>query len=286
MPKTALFFLLGAMAISGLPPFNGFISEFLIYSGMFKSLHNGSLTTNIIILFSFSGLVIIGGLAVFCFTKVFSIIFLGTPRTDKAKDVTEVENSMLFSNLLIAIMIILIGFAPIIFINPLSKIVNIFVKNDLIIKQVIPTLNNISISSFAFIILIAFVYFLRNIQQKKQIVKDGELWGCAYRGADPSLHQYTATSYANNYVELSNKIVNVNKEFKEFDENEIFPKEHEFKTSSFDIFEKNLIIKPSQKFLSLFEKIAVFQTGKIQHYLLYSLVFLFIIFILTLLNWI
>jgi len=78
MPKTAIFFLLGALAISGLPPFNGFISEFLIYSGMFKSLHLASLFTDIVLLFSFSGLAIIGGLAIFCFTKVFSINFFGT----------------------------------------------------------------------------------------------------------------------------------------------------------------------------------------------------------------
>ncbi len=286
MPKTALFFLLGAIAISGLPPFNGFISEFLIYSGMFKSLYEGSLTTNIIILFAFSALVIIGGLAVFCFTKVFSIIFLGTPRTDKAKNVIEVENSMLLSNLLIAIMIILIGIIPTVFMGPLSEIVNIFVKDSLIINQVIPTLNNITITTIVFIVLIIFIYFLRNLQQKKQVVKNGELWGCAYSGANPSLHQYTATSYANNYIELSNKIVNVNNNFKEFDESEIFPKEHSFKTSSFDFFEKKIIIKPTKKLLLFFEKIAIFQTGRIQDYLLYSLAFILIIFTLTFLDWI
>jgi hypothetical protein len=53
-----------------------------------------------------------------------------------------------------------------------------------------------------------------------------------------------------------------------------------------DVFENNLVSKPSNKILEYLKRIAVFQTGKIQHYLLYALVFLAVIFLLTYLNWI
>ncbi len=286
MPKTALFFLLGALAICGLPPFNGFISEFLIYSGMFKSLHSASLLVDVILLFSFVGLAIIGGLAIFCFTKVFSIIFLGTARSEKVNHAKEVEPIMLFPNFLIGFMIILIGLAPFVFMKPLAGIVEIYSTNTDAIQQIIPTLNKISLSSGIFIVLIGLLWILRSWQQKKQSIKQNATWGCGYTGANPALHQYTATSYADNFVQLSSKLVNVKKEFTNYKVDEIFPQEREFETHSSDVFEDNLISKPSNMVLRLLKRIAVFQTGRIQHYLLYALVFLAVIFLLTYLNWI
>lgn len=284
MPKTALFFLLGALAICGLPPFNGFISEFLIYSGMFKSLHTASLFIDIVLLFSFTGLAIIGGLAIFCFTKVTSIIFLGTARSKKADHAQEVESSMLIPNFLIGTMIILIGFVPFIFMKPLAGIIGIFSPNTDAIQQIIPTLNNISLSSGIFIALIGLLWILRSWQQKKQTIAHDATWGCGYTGANPSLHQYTATSFADNFVQLSSKLVNVKKEFTDYKVDEIFPQDREFKTHSSDVFENYLVSKPSNKILLWIKRIAVFQTGKIQHYLLYALVFLAVIFLLTYLN--
>lgn len=286
MPKTALLFLLGALAISGLPPFNGFISEFLIYSGIFKSLHLAGLFVDVVLLFSFSGLVIIGGLAIFCFTKVFSIIFLGTGRSEKVSHAKEVESSMLLPNFLIGFIIILIGFVPYVFINPMANIVGIFSTNTDVIQQIIPGLKMISLSSGIFIALIGLLWVLRSWQQKKHAIKQESTWGCGYTGANPALHQYTATSYADNFVQLSSELVNVKKDFKEYQIDEIFPKERDFKTHTSDMFEDNLVSKPSNKILRYFEWIAVFQTGKIQHYLLYALVFLAVVFLLTYLNWI
>jgi len=284
MPKTALFFLLGALAISGLPPFNGFISEFLIYSGMFKSLESADLYTDVILMFSFAGLAIIGGLALFCFTKVFSIIFLGTARSSMAKQATEVNSSMIIPNFMIGFLIILIGFAPIIFIQPLSQIVSLFTIDTNAINSISSILNSISLSSGIFIVIIGIIWLLRSWQQKRQIINQGATWGCGYTGANPALHQYTATSYADNFVQLSSKLVHVKKEFTDFDETEIFPQAREFETHSNDVFEDNLIARPSNILLKIFYKIAVFQTGKIQHYLLYPLVFLVVIFLLTYFN--
>ncbi len=284
MPKTAIFFLLGALAISGLPPFNGFISEFLIYSGIFKSLHSASLYIDIVLLFSFSGLAIIGGLAVFCFTKVFSIIFLGTARSSKVENAAEVNTSMLIPDFLIGFLILSIGFIPVIFMPLLSQVVVLFSVETTAFQQIIPTLNSISLSSGIFIIIIGLLWLLRAWQQKQQSVKQNVTWGCGYSGANPGLHQYTATSYADNFVQLSSKIVNVKNSFKNFDETEIFPQKRRFKTHSSDVFEDNLITIPGNKILVWLERIAVFQTGKIQHYLLYALVFLALIFLLNLFN--
>lgn len=286
MPKTALFFLLGALAISGLPPFNGFISEYLIYSGMFKSLQIAGLGTDLILLFSFAGLAIIGGLALFCFTKVFSIIFLGNARSEKVNHAREVGTSMLIPNFLIGFTIILIGLAPVIFINPISKIVGQFTQNTNDLIAVTPSLNNISIASVVFILLIVVLWFIRSLKHKKQIINTDNTWGCGYKGGNLGAVQYTATSYADSFAQLSGKLVNIDKKFEDFKEAEILPKERHFETHSSDVFENNLIVKPGDKLLYWLEKIAVFQTGKIQHYLLYAFVFLLVIFLLSILNYI
>ena len=284
MPKTALFFLLGALAISGLPPFNGFVSEFLIYSGMFKSLHAGSLLTDIVLLFSFSGLAIIGGLAIFCFTKVFSIVFLGTGRSDKTKNVTEVEPVMIIPDFIIGFFILLIGMGSFLIVQPLMNVVAIFTENASILSEMTSVLNKISLSSGIFILIIGIIWLLRAWQQKRHQVLENSTWGCGYTGANPALHQYTATSYADNFVQLSSKVTNVKKEFQEFDVDEIFPKERSFETHSSDVFEDNLVTKPTNETISFLEKIAVFQTGKIQDYLLYALVFVIVISLLTYFN--
>jgi formate hydrogenlyase subunit 3/multisubunit Na+/H+ antiporter MnhD subunit len=286
MPKTALFFLLGALAICGLPPLNGFISEFILYSGMFKALQPGDLFTDIVLLFSFSGLAIIGGLALFGFTKVFSIIFLGTPRSDKALHATEVDHTMLTPFYLIGFMILFIGFFSFLLMKPLSGIVSIFTNNTTPILQISPLLNHISISSLLFIILAGIIWKIRAMQQKKHIIKQDATWGCAYQGADPAIHQYTSASYADNFGQLAQQIVNVKKEFTPFKSDEIFPDKKTFKTRSSDIFEDNLINQPCNKVLEWLNNLAIFQTGKIQHYMLYALVFIIVIALLTILNWI
>jgi len=172
----------------------------------------------------------------------------------------------------------------VLFINPLIDIVSIFTKDTQAIQQAIPTLNSISISSGLFIVLIALFWLVRYWQQKRQNIRKDATWACAYTGANPAIHQYTATSYADNFVQISNQITNVKKEFKNFEEAEIFPKERTFQTHSSDKIEDYLIKTPTTFILNFLQKIGVFQTGKIQHYLLYAFAFIMMIFILTLLN--
>lgn len=286
MPSTAIFFLIGAVAISGLPPLNGFISEFLIYSGLFKSISNNNLLLSFVLLGGIIALVLIGGLAVYCFTKVFSIIFLGNPRSEKLNNAKEVSKSMLFPKYLISFLIIGIGLLPFLIIYPLSSITGIFVADTSILHYMAITLNWVSVS---FIILITLIFSLLLLKMKVSKLTSQKLedtWGCGYSGANPALHQYTATSYAEYIVEKANLIVGVKKHYKIIDKDEIFPTTRDFETHSSDVFEDNLIIKPTNKLLAFIERIAVLQTGNIQDYLLYAILFVIIISILTFLKFI
>ncbi|NCA86171.1 MAG: NADH-quinone oxidoreductase subunit E [Clostridia bacterium] len=284
MPYTALLFLLGSLAICGLPPFNGFISEFLIYSGLFRGLLPGDLPMDVIILISFVGLVFIGGLAIFCFTKIFGVVFLGSPRSKSVGKATEVSGMMLFPQIMAGVLILFIGLAPGLFMNPLNRIVSIFTGTTSILPNAIPVMNNISLFSGIFIVLVGLLWLVRRRVQTSKVIETGASWGCGYTGADAAVHQYSATSWADSVGELASGVVKVKKQHRSFEEEEIFATPRSFETHTSDIFEETLVTKPASNLLKWFEKSAVFLTGNLQHYLLYALVFMIFIFLLTLLN--
>ena len=118
MPKTAVTFLIGATAISGLPPLNGFVSEFLIFLGAFSAVGQPTSVgqvagAGLIALLSLS---LIGALAAACFTKVYGIIFLGEPRfreSGSSAAISEGEAPALlrYPMLVLAVICLLLGVA-------------------------------------------------------------------------------------------------------------------------------------------------------------------------------
>ena len=112
MPWTALCFLVGAVAICGLPPLNGFVSEFLIYLGLFGTLVNGAGPSFAGAAFAAPALALIGALAVACFVKVYGAVFLGTARSEHARHAHESPPSMLGPMGVLVACCFLIGLAP------------------------------------------------------------------------------------------------------------------------------------------------------------------------------
>ncbi len=86
LPYSAFFFLIGAMAISAFPPFNGFASEWLIFQSLFVGLAASSLVVKLVFLASIASLSFTGGLAMACFAKAFGITFLGRRRIEKVDE--------------------------------------------------------------------------------------------------------------------------------------------------------------------------------------------------------
>ncbi len=112
MPWTSLCFLVGAVAICGLPPLNGFVSEFLIYLGLFGTLGNGEGASFAGAAFAAPALALIGALAVACFVKVYGAVFLGTARSEHARHAHESPPSMLGPMGVLVACCFLIGLAP------------------------------------------------------------------------------------------------------------------------------------------------------------------------------
>ncbi|HQP03317.1 MAG TPA: proton-conducting transporter membrane subunit [Bacteroidales bacterium] len=284
MPVTAMFFLIGSLAICGLPPFNGFISEYLIYVGMFKSLAGAGLYQSILLLFSIAALALIGGLAVFCFTKAFGIVFLGSARSGEMEHAHEVEKSMLLPQWVIIFFIAAIGLASSVFVIPVMSIVSESV--GVIAPSGFTTLHSvsqISIIGGIFVVLVTVLLTWRHFHMKNKTVVAGPTWGCGYTAPSPKL-QYTATSYADNYLQLANPLLRSKVTSDTIEGEEYFPGVKRFETHSKDVVKTAMTDAPVNKFLELLKKIAVMQTGQIQHYILYAFVFMLLIFVLTYFN--
>jgi hydrogenase-4 component B len=286
MPYTAIFFLIGSLAICGLPPFNGFISEYLLYLGMFKSLSTANLYQSIIVMISITGLALIGGLAIFCFTKAFGIAFLGEARSERAANAAEVSKNMINPQYIIVVFIIFIGLASAYFVRPIFSLVSeTFNVTDvaMVTGSSINNLTQISIIGGIFILVIITLLIYRHYHLKTRQVETGPTWGCGYTAATSKL-QYTASSFADNYIILANPLLWTKKNTQDIREDEIFPVKRDFKTDSYDLFKKYLIDKPVNLLLELLKKIAFMQSGQIQHYILYLFIYMLILFLLSYLN--
>ena len=285
MPRTAIFFLFASVAICGLPPLNGFISEFLIYKGFFSGL-GSDIYISLLFLGGIAGLTLTGGLAVFCFTKAFGVVFLGTARTSKVAHAQEVSSSMLLPKFLIGILIAAIGLLPFLFLPTIARISAIYLPSGM---ELPPDpfgslLTNLSISLGLFLILLIVVFILRAWQQKGRIIEKGPTWGCGYSAGD-FRHQYTSTTFADNLNRMTSVFSGVETQYTPIPKEEVFPKtKRHYETHQYDQLEKFLILKPSKFLLNIMEKFVVLRSGKIQHYILYGLGFILLAAFLTVIN--
>lgn len=280
MPQTAILFLIAALAICGLPPFNGFVSEFLIYSGLFNGIENKILLNVFLFLFSILGLVLIGGLALLCFTKAFGIIFLGNVRHQFHETVKEAENGKLIPMYLIALFIITIGIFPQFFIRLLIGPLQLFANkinqpNELIANfQLIEAMQYIGICALGFIALGISIYLIRAKITAKKPKIIATTWGCGYTGNSKKM-QYSASSFIRSYRKLVEPLLLIKKNKTELIG--IFPEKGMHETHPLDKIEEWLINIPLRKLYFIFGKFRFIQNGNAQFYVLYGAIFITLI---------
>lgn len=272
MPKTGFMFLIGSIAICGLPPFNGFVSEFLIYIGMFRGLSISNFETILILLFAIASLALVGTMAILCFTKAFSIIFLGMPRTN-IKVTEDNGKSMILPMGFLALLTLLIGTFSIAAFTFVLKPVSVFVNiNQYNILSPLSLMGIITLYTLAFLTVIFAVIFIK-IKLSKGKISIQETWGCGYNKANNHM-QYSASSYASPFLSmlkpLFKKVFDIEKPRRLFPENSHFSLHIEDIEEAYII---NPIVKYDEWFLSKFESL---QSGNIQSYIKYGLIFLVI----------
>jgi len=276
MPKTSYLFLAAAIAICGLPPLNGFISEFLILGGLYNWLFSAGFVALVAVVFSTVGLVLIGGMAILCFTKVFSIVFLGNPRSVPRTEIKEFSLFRLLPMYLAVSVMVMIGLFPSLFLKILQRPVNLFSHDiifDLTLIKVgaIDSLQMITRLSFAFIIVVLLILGIKKLVAGRKPLEIGPTWGCGYPAAD-SRQQYTASSFVRSYVKLGKPVLGIEKEDADIDK--VFPEAKHYGTESFDKIELILIDKPLKLMGRIGNLFLFLQNGQLQSYILYGIVFI------------
>ncbi len=279
MPVTAFMFLIGSIAICGLPPFNGFISEFLIYMGMIKSFTINNFFCILAVILSLSSLALIGSMAILCFTKAFSIIFLGAPRSEIVEHVNEdVSKKAIMPMAILVLFIFLIGLFPQYVLNGIFLPVEVLIGAKFEFSStVMHVMQIISQVSFFFLLTIGILVYLKYRFSKGKIF-EFETWGCGYNKPNNRM-QYTGSSYSKPFVVVLRPFFK--KIFDVVRPKKLFPTEAHYLSQIDDIEEAyfiNPLVKLDEKFLSKFEKL---QDGNLQMYIQYGLWFLVLVLVLV-----
>ncbi|HET9434080.1 MAG TPA: proton-conducting transporter membrane subunit, partial [Chitinophagaceae bacterium] len=283
MPQTTILFLAGGMAIGGLPPFNGFISEFILYSGILDGIKSVSVSHITLMLTSLSGLALIGGLSMLTFTKNFGTIFLGSTRTYLHQSPREVSVVMRVPQYFILTIMLSIGLFPQFIFPFVNKITIDFVPGasvNSIPGSLIHSLSAIGKISFLFMLLLMLIYFVRRSISQKRPSSANATWGCGYVAPTVKM-QYTGKSFSKSLGKLLNFIVLEKKKYKEIQPGEIFPAERKHSSHYNDFFVTRIFDGVIDRLLYSLNYFQFIQNGKIQLYILYGIFFIVMVFLGT-----
>jgi formate hydrogenlyase subunit 3/multisubunit Na+/H+ antiporter MnhD subunit len=195
MPVTAAAFLAGSWAICGLPPLNGFVSEWLIYLAAFRGLAFPGSSWPVL---AIAALATIGALAAACFAKVFGVVFLGQPRSPEAAAATEPPRTMRAPLAILACACCAIGVAPILVAPALARAAGAAAglagPVDL---GALAHLGTLSLIALPMLAAAALVWLWC---RKGPAARTGlPTWDCGYTSSGPRV-QYTASSFADGLV--------------------------------------------------------------------------------------
>jgi hydrogenase-4 component B len=206
MPRVALFFLVGSVAICGIPPLNGFVSEFLLYLGFFKQLTAGSL---VYLVYLAPLLALVGGLAVVTFTKLYSSVFLGSPRSSAAAHPHEAGMTMLVPMAFFALLCLLIGVAPQLALSLVSPAIDTFyphVISPAVSVEYGDVLGRLSLAAVLLLSAVVIVALFWRWRLGKNAVSSASTWGCGYQRGTARM-QYNGSSFSELAVSVFNGIM-------------------------------------------------------------------------------
>ena len=205
MPQTAFVFLVGCVAISALPPFNGFVSEWLTFQAILLSPQLPSWGLKFLVPAVGGLLALSPALAAACFVKAFGVIFLGRPRTGAAERAKETDSFSLAAMFAFAVLCLVAGILPGFFIDALAPVVQSLVGDQMPEQASIKWLSIVPVaesrSSYNGLLVFVFItasaslaaYFIHRLASRA--IRRAPAWDCGFPDPSPAT-QYTAASFA------------------------------------------------------------------------------------------
>jgi hydrogenase-4 component B len=202
MPLTALSFLVGGIAISALPPFNGFASEFLIYSGLFTgealNVWAKLLLAGVATLLAF-----VGAVSALSITRAYGVIFMGQSRDDSLPAGHEPSAWMLAPLLIHTLGTVLLGLTPLLGLTLVAAPTRLFLRATpeaaalQAMQTVHEVLGRVGLISAGVAALIVLAWLLRR-GLRTQSPASGPTWGCGYTAGNTRM-QYSASSFSKDF---------------------------------------------------------------------------------------
>ena len=287
MPVTAILFLAGTAAICALPPLNGFVSEFIIYTGMFRSIAEGQQV--LLAAAGVTALALIGGLALFAFTKLYGIVFLGAPRTHEVAEMHEADNYRIAAMALPAAGILFIGLLPWTVLPLLTKVAATLLPGLGAGRQPAAELplwaglTQITLVAAVLIAATALLLVAKRRALRRRTVASGPTWGCGFTAVNTRM-QYTGESFVEGLESIVHPFTEEVVEGKAVDKQEIFPSAHDFDIRRKDRVARLFSAWWVESLRLLNARVMRLRTGKINHYILFALLFIVLIFLCSILN--
>ena len=283
MPLTAALMAFAVAAICALPPLNGFVSELFIYIGMFNGISDGHE-----VLYSVAGIIalsLIGGIVVLAFTKLYGVVFLGSPRSHEVAETQEVDGCRIGAMAIPAAFILFIGLFPQYAILPIARVAEAVTASDntMVIDHMMPTLQTMSLISWILIAVIVALFLLKRRAQRSRSITEGPTWGCGFTALNTKM-QYTGESFSEGLENIGKPFMKDTVDGRTIDKNEIFPTRH-----SYDIRHKDKVDSLLGRWwMALMHRINEYimrlRTGRVNSYITFALVFLVTVLVLTLLG--
>ncbi|MFA4957623.1 MAG: hydrogenase 4 subunit B [Candidatus Methanoperedens sp.] len=285
MPWTALFFLIGAISISALPPFNGFVSEWLTFQAQLLSINLSDNITKMLVLFSGAGLALTSALAAACFVKAFGVSFLALPRSEHAQHSKEVPVPMLIGMGILSLMCIVLGVLPFYFIRIIdsisSPLVGVSIISRIDANLSIATLSaypaTISTTSIALLVFVVLpLPVIMYLLLKRTPTPKYETWGCG-QPISTGRNEYTATAFSKPFRIWFGGLFRPRREIQTtYSDSPFFKEKVIFASEIEPIFERFLYNPVTWLVVTVSRYMRIIQTGYLQTYLLYILITLVI----------
>jgi len=205
MPQTAFAMLIGCVAISALPPFNGFVSEWLTFQAILLSPALPSWGLKLIIPAVGGLLALAAALAAACFVKLYGISFLGRARTDAAAGAAETDRYSLTALFVLAALCLIAGIFPGLFIDALAPVSKAMVGNSMPHQAGLEWLTIVPIAEsrssyngllvFAFVLLSGSIAALAIHRLASDRLRRAPFWDCGFPDPSPTI-QYSASGFS------------------------------------------------------------------------------------------
>jgi len=286
MPRSGFAFLVGAVAIVGLPPLNGFVSEFLIFVSGFLAVAEGSGRMAAGGASTLVALALISGLAGACFAKVVGVVYLGEPRSAAAGAAQEVPRAMRGSMLVLAALCVLIGLGGPLLLAHLGPLVSEVTGVGIATtdQALLPMARALAFAVAIFValaVLASGLWRWRTRRLALQGVRSAPTWGCGYSAPNPRM-QYTASSFADPLNRQFGALMHVSREIEM--PRGLFPGAARLETESDDPFH-HLLFAPTFRWLDrLLNRAEIIQRGHTHIYVLYVAATLLVVLIFSILT--